>query len=160
MNGLQPQAPCHSPHRRDGADAVGFPDEAAARTRVNPEESMSMFRSASALPTSGRCLYSPPDFPAKLARGGRRSRGIEVDEGVGDPGGTAEALRKTLGLMDALMDNAPVGIVLTRERRITRYNPKFRELFGFAGDEGMGLPGRVIYRSDDDYAALGRRRSP
>ncbi|MFL6661137.1 MAG: PAS domain S-box protein [Rhizobacter sp.] len=79
---------------------------------------------------------------------------------MGDPRGTAEALRKTLGLMDALMDNAPVGIVLTRERRITRYNPKFRELFGFAGDEGMGLPGRVIYRSDDDYAALGREASP
>jgi PAS domain S-box-containing protein len=73
---------------------------------------------------------------------------------------TEEALRKTLGLMGAIMDNAPVGIVLSRDRRITGYNPKFREMFGFRGDAGIGQPGRAIYRSDEEYEALGREASP
>ena len=62
--------------------------------------------------------------------------------------------------MAAFLENAPVGIVLSRERRITGYNTKFREMFGFAGDQGVGLPGRTIYRSDEEYAALGALATP
>jgi PAS domain S-box-containing protein len=68
--------------------------------------------------------------------------------------------RALLGLVGGIMENAPVGIALTRDRRITGYNPKFREMFGFRGDEGVGLPGRTIYRSDEEYDALGREAAP
>jgi len=73
---------------------------------------------------------------------------------------TEEALRQTRGMMGATMENAPVGIVLSHDRRMTSYNPKFREMFGFDGDSGVGLPGRTIYRSDEEYDALGRAAGP
>ncbi|MDK9725033.1 MAG: response regulator [Sterolibacteriaceae bacterium MAG5] len=66
------------------------------------------------------------------------------------------ALREIRGIMD----NASVGICFTRDRKIWRYNPSFGELFGFAGDSAVGLPGRVIYASDEVYAAVGQRAAP
>jgi PAS domain-containing protein len=36
------------------------------------------------------------------------------------------------------MRNAPVGIVLTRDRCILRYDRKFAEMYGFEGDQGDG----------------------
>ncbi len=74
--------------------------------------------------------------------------------------GDRDALGMSPGFMSAFMEHAPVGIVLTKDRRITRYNPKFREMFGFHGDAGVGLPGRSVYRSDDEYAALGTLATP
>ncbi|HUG23458.1 PAS domain S-box protein [Piscinibacter sp.] len=68
--------------------------------------------------------------------------------------------RRWLGLLDGFMANAPVGIALTRDRHITGYNPKFGEMFGFEADEAVGLPGRTIYRSDEEYDALGRLAAP
>lgn len=73
---------------------------------------------------------------------------------------TEESLRRTTGLMGTIMENAPVGIVLSRDRRMTGYKPKFREMLGFTGDEGIGMPGRVIYHTDDEYAALGAAAGP
>src|SRR5215475_4601543 len=62
--------------------------------------------------------------------------------------------------MEAIMQNASVGMVFTHDRRITRYNPKFAELYGYAGHEILGLPAQVLYRSDAEYEALGRLATP
>lgn len=71
-----------------------------------------------------------------------------------------DILRQTLMEMQAVMDNASVGILFTRDRRITRYNRRFAEMFGFRGDEGLGMPGRTLYPSDEAYAQLGAQASP
>jgi PAS domain S-box-containing protein len=73
---------------------------------------------------------------------------------------SAEALRETLREMEAIMQNASVAMVFTRDRRITRYNPKFAELYGYVGRDIVGLPARALYRSEDEYEALGRVATP
>src|SRR5215813_10336463 len=70
------------------------------------------------------------------------------------------ALRKSLGEMEAIMQNASVGMVFTRDRRITRYNPKFAEMYGYVGNTIIGMPARVLYRSDDEYDTVGRIATP
>ena len=69
---------------------------------------------------------------------------------------TEATLRETKGIMD----NAPVGILFTRDRRIYRYNKSFGNIFGFPDDTGVGLPARVLYPSDESYAEVGRLGGP
>lgn len=70
------------------------------------------------------------------------------------------SLAETVRELDAILSNASVGIVITRDRRLVRYNASFADMFGFSGDEGVGLSGRVLYRSDEEYQALGRIAVP
>src|SRR5262245_30210720 len=74
--------------------------------------------------------------------------------------GTGSALRRSLREMEAIMQNASVGMVFTRDRRITRYNPKFAEMYGYVGNAIIGMPARVLYRSDEEYDAVGRSATP
>jgi two-component system sensor histidine kinase/response regulator len=66
------------------------------------------------------------------------------------------ALREIQGIMD----NASVGMVFTRERKIYRYNNSFASMFGFSDDSGIGQLGRAIYASDEEYAEVGRLAGP
>ncbi|NRF65984.1 response regulator [Aquincola sp. S2] len=69
-------------------------------------------------------------------------------------------LRKVQREVEAIMRNAPVGIGFTRDRLIVRYNARFAEMFGFEGDEAIGLPARVTFLSDEHYAEVGRIAGP
>jgi diguanylate cyclase (GGDEF)-like protein/PAS domain S-box-containing protein len=60
----------------------------------------------------------------------------------------------------AILENATVGILFTRNRKLERANPVFVQMFGFAGDNYVGQPGRVLYPSDADYEAVGARAGP
>src|SRR5262245_59894178 len=73
---------------------------------------------------------------------------------------TGRVLRNSLREMEAIMQNASVGMVFTRDRRITRYNPTFAEMYGYIGDAIIGMPARVLYRTDEEYDALGRLATP
>lgn len=71
-----------------------------------------------------------------------------------------DALKKSLLEMEAIMQNASVGILITRERKMTRYNPMFGQMFGFAGDAGISLPASELFRSAQEYNALGAQAAP
>jgi diguanylate cyclase (GGDEF)-like protein/PAS domain S-box-containing protein len=68
--------------------------------------------------------------------------------------------RQTLVEVQALMTNASFCILYTKDRKITRYNRGFAEMFRYQGDEGLGLPGRALYPSDELYDEVGRVAGP
>ncbi|MBI3284350.1 MAG: PAS domain-containing protein [Burkholderiales bacterium] len=72
----------------------------------------------------------------------------------------AGAAARSMLEMEALMLNASVGILITRNRKMTRYNPMFGQMFGFAGDSGIGRPAAELFRSEQEYAALGALATP
>lgn len=72
-----------------------------------------------------------------------------------------ETHRHSVAALEAIMSNAPVGILFTTNRRMTRCNGEFCRMFGFAAEsEAVGLPARTLYPSDEDYAEVGRRVGP
>jgi PAS domain S-box-containing protein len=85
---------------------------------------------------------------------------VWIAEDISHAKRTEDALHRAVLEMEAIMRNAPVGIVFTRERRMIRYNQRFAELFGFDAESGVGLPARVLYRSDAEYEALGTQATP
>jgi len=85
---------------------------------------------------------------------------VWIVEDVTDAKRTEETLHRTLREMEAILFNAPVAILFTRNRLMTRYNPQFGRTFGFDGDSGIGVPARALYRSDEEYDALGRVATP
>ena len=71
---------------------------------------------------------------------------------------TDARLAMTEGL--AIMTNASFTILFTRNRVVTRYNRSFCEMFGYDGDEALGIAGRALYPSDAVYDQLGKEASP
>jgi len=60
----------------------------------------------------------------------------------------------------AILDNAGVAIVFTRDRRVYRCNPYAEELFGWPAGTLIGQLGTVFYPSAGIYEALGEQVSP
>ena len=71
-----------------------------------------------------------------------------------------EQMRQKLLEYQAILANASVGIMFTRDRRVLHCNPRFSEIFGWPHGELVGQPGSVFYLSDADYAAIGRVAGP
>ena len=68
--------------------------------------------------------------------------------------------RQTLVEVQAIMTNASISILFSKNRLITRYNRGFAEMFGYDESEGLGLPGRVLYPSDEVYQRVGDAAFP
>lgn len=59
----------------------------------------------------------------------------------------------------AILQNAWVGILLTRRRVVEHCNPRAAELFGWQQGELIGQPASVLYFSESDYADMGQQAS-
>lgn len=72
-----------------------------------------------------------------------------------------ETHRRSEAALEAIMRNAPVGILFTANRLMTGCNEEFCRLFGFAAEgDVIGKPARILYSSDEAYAKLGQRVGP
>ena len=72
----------------------------------------------------------------------------------------AEALHKVNREQTALLESARMGIVLFRARTIVRANPAFLKLFGYAAEEVIGQPSRILHLDDAHYEAIGAAAYP
>ena len=70
------------------------------------------------------------------------------------------ALQQTLLEYQAILENASVGILFTRDRKVVHCNPRFTEIYGWTGSELVGQPGALFYLSTEDYEAMGRQAGP
>ncbi len=61
---------------------------------------------------------------------------------------------------EAILQNASIGIAMTRDRVFQLANPKFAQMFGWEGDALVGQPGAVVWPSGEAYAAMGREIGP
>jgi PAS domain S-box-containing protein len=61
---------------------------------------------------------------------------------------------------EAILENASIGIALTRDQRFMVANRRFEQMFGWAAETLVGQPGRAVWTSDDDYAHCGREIGP
>jgi PAS domain S-box-containing protein len=60
----------------------------------------------------------------------------------------------------AILENATVGILFSRNRAVLMANPLCARMFGYTPDEFIGLPGQVLYPSDEAYDEIGRDAGP
>ncbi len=68
--------------------------------------------------------------------------------------------RQTQLEIEAIMTNASISILFTKNRVITRYNRGFGDMFRYDGDEGLGMPGHSLYPSMAAYERLGAVAGP
>lgn len=73
---------------------------------------------------------------------------------------TEDELRKILLEQQAILDNATVGILFSRNRQLVSSNALCAEMFGYTPDELIGLPAVAIYPSVEMYQDLGRAAAP
>ena len=112
--------------------------------------------------------YESPAFEFKRADGALiwcRVRANAMNE-VNTEGGAIWILedvtttRQTQMEVEAIMTNASMSILFTKNRVITRYNRGFGDMFGYPGDSGLGVPGRALYPSQEAYERLGAAAHP
>lgn len=89
----------------------------------------------------------------------RRTTDRRGDDGMlaGQPN---QPLNQALLDLRAILENATVGILFTRNRTLVRANPMFAQMFGYAENGFVGLPGRALYPSDAAYEELGAEAGP
>ncbi|MCX7148878.1 MAG: PAS domain S-box protein [Rhodocyclales bacterium] len=160
------------------AEILGYsPDELLGRSMVTIAQSEEASRAqgiaagpllAAGKSYTGEARYRRKDgslvwcrFFARALDPDNLDRGIIwIGEDIEERRQAQEFLNAALRELEAIMNNASVGILLTHERRIQRYNKKFAEMFGFGESDAQGRPGRLVYRSDEEYAEVGRLAFP
>jgi diguanylate cyclase (GGDEF)-like protein/PAS domain S-box-containing protein len=68
--------------------------------------------------------------------------------------------RQALFEMQAIMTNATVGIMFSRNRIIQRYNPAFCAIFGYGEAEALGRSTRIVYPDEQSFREFGELAYP
>jgi len=71
-----------------------------------------------------------------------------------------QTLPQVLADLRAILENATIGILFTRNRMLVRGNPVFAQMFGYDEQAFVGLPGRALYPSDAAYEMIGNEAGP
>ena len=71
----------------------------------------------------------------------------------------SEAERERLQ-REAILQNASIGIAVTRDQRFVLTNPRFEQMYGWPSGALVGQSGRVVWDSDEDYQRIGVTLGP
>jgi PAS domain S-box-containing protein len=61
---------------------------------------------------------------------------------------------------EAVLENASIGIALTRERRFMQANPTLEKMLGWERGTLVGQEGRIVWKDDAEYAEVGALIAP
>jgi PAS domain S-box-containing protein len=61
---------------------------------------------------------------------------------------------------EAILQNASIGIAVTRNQRFVVTNPRFEQMYGWPSGALVGQSGRVVWDSDEDYQRIGATLGP
>jgi PAS domain S-box-containing protein len=61
---------------------------------------------------------------------------------------------------EAILQNASIGIAVTRNQRFVLANPRFEQMYGWPAGALIGQSGRVVWDSDEDYQRIGTTLGP
>ena len=75
-------------------------------------------------------------------------------------GPVARPPKKALLELNAIFDNATVGILFTHNRRLIQANRLCAEMFGYALEEFIDQSALILYADQEAYSALGREAGP
>ena len=70
------------------------------------------------------------------------------------------APKKAVLELNAILDNATVGILFTHSRRLMQANRLCAEMFGYSLDEFIDQPALILYADQEAYSELGREAGP
>ena len=71
-----------------------------------------------------------------------------------------QAPKKAVLELNAIFENATVGILFTNNRRLMQANRLCAEMFGYELDEFLGQSALILYADQEAYSALGRVAGP
>ncbi len=88
---------------------------------------------------------------------GKVSQVIEYALDITDRKRAEEALRESEHMLGTILSTSPVGIALTKKRRVEWANEPWRQMFGFEHEqEYLGRDTRMLYLSDEEYHRMGK----
>ncbi len=154
------------------AEMFGYtPDEMTGKPAVDVFPSPDVYREfgIEATPFLGNGMpFEKPEFEFRRKDGSLfwcrvRAKAVDLERSAEGTIWILEDVteaRQTLVEVQAIMTNASFCILFTKDRKITRYNRGFAEMFRYEGDEGLGLAGRELYPSDEVYEQVGKAAFP
>ncbi len=154
------------------ADMFGYsPEEMKGSPAVDVFPSVEAYRQfgTEAGPLLGNGLpFEKPEFEFRRKDGSQfwcrvRAQAVDLERSAEGTIWILEDVteaRQTMVEVQAIMTNASFCILFTKDRKITRYNRGFAEMFRYEGDEGLGLAGRDLYPSDEVYDQVGKAAFP
>ena len=90
--------------------------------------------------------------------GGEVGELVQVFEGLAQQGSREQIHKATLdGQFQAVLDNASVGIVISRHGILEVVGRQACVMLGYTAGELQGRPARALYASDTDYSRIGDR---
>lgn len=85
---------------------------------------------------------------------------IFITEDITERKDSEETKRQTLLEYGAILENASVGIIFTRDRKVLHANSAVTDMFGWPADELVGQPASVFYPTAEAYSEMGVAAGP